>query len=145
MTKRYLIMCLLGMILSIGLHAENKQQLIINGETVAKVVAKMTFEGDNVILHFSDETQQTAAMSSVVLSFEWSGETAIYALKNAVGNVLDIDGLAPGTIVSLYDAAGHCLMTTTADEASAHLSTQSLKSGVYLLKADKQVVKFVKK
>ena len=145
MMKRLFVMCLLGVMLSIGLHAENKQQLIINGETVAKVVAKMTFEGDNVILHFSDDTQLTAAMSSVVLSFDWSGETAIYVLKNAAGNVLDIEGLAPGTVVTLYDAAGHCIMTTTADKVSTQLSTQSLSSGVYLLKADKQVVKFVKK
>ena len=138
-------MYLFGLLFCMGLHAESRQQLIINGETVAKEVVKMTFDGSQVILHFADQSSQTAAMSAVVLSFEWDNETSIYALKHDVGDALHIEGLAPGTVITLYDAAGHQVLSTTAAEASTILSTQTLRSGVYLLKADKQVVKFMKK
>ena len=38
------------------INAEANQTLIINGEVVSKVVTKITFEGDLVVLTFSDST-----------------------------------------------------------------------------------------
>lgn len=144
MTKRilFLLACLLT---SVGLFADNSQTLTINGEVVEKTVVKMTFDGDQVVLHFPDQTTETVAMSAVVLSFEWTSDTGVYSLKHDAGDELNIEGLAPGTVVTLYDAAGHRLMTTTAAEASAQLSAKGLKTGVYLLKAGHHVVKFQKR
>ena len=145
MLNRSFIMSILGLLFCVSLHAESKQQLTINGETVSKEVAKMTFDGNQVVLHFADQSSQTTAMSTVVLSFEWDTDTGVYTLKHDAGEVLNIEGLAPGTVITLYDAAGHQVLSATAAEASTVLSTQALRSGVYLLKADKQVVKFIKK
>lgn len=104
----------------------------------------MTFEGNNVVLHFDDQTQQSADMSTVVLSFTWDG-AGIYTVKQPVGDLLSLKGIAAGDALTIYDAAGKRVMTTTAEHAAATLSTKSLTPGVYMLKVGRQVVKFVKR
>lgn len=125
--------------------AESKQTLTINGETVSKVVARITFDGDNVVLTFSDATTQTADMGSVVLTFSVDASTAIYSMKSIVEDNLDIDGLEPDTQVVIYNAEGKKMLAARADHARAILQTHSLPGGVYMLKAGNQVIKFVKR
>ena len=125
--------------------AESKQTLTINGQTVESVVTRITFEGDNVVLHFKGGDSQTADMDAVVLGFEYSPTTAISVLRGTVDNYLNLAGLDEGTVVSIYDAQGKLITTTTAREAKAVLSVSTLRSGVYVLKAGRQIVKFNKK
>lgn len=125
--------------------AENKQQLTINGQTVEGVVSRITFEGDNVVLHFKGGDSQTADMDAVILGFEYSPTTSISVLRGTVDNTLNLSGLDEGTVVCIYDAQGKLVTTTTVREAKAVLSVSTFKSGVYVLKAGRQVVKFIKK
>lgn len=141
--RRIAIACLLTMGLS--MQAENVQTLTINGEKVEKQVARITFEGDNVVLAFSDKTTQTADMESVILSFVPQDLTAIGTIQNPVGKTLSIDGLEPGTEVLIYNAEGKKMLSARASEVQTILKTKSLKKGVYLIKADNQVVKFFKR
>lgn len=121
------------------------QQLTINGQTVEKSVTRITFDGDNVVLHFEGDDSQTADMETVVLGFTYSPTTAIHTLRGTVGNTLSLEGLDPGTEVCIYDAQGKLVTATTASEAKAVLSTKALKKGVYMLKAGQQAVKFIKR
>lgn len=125
--------------------AGNKQQLTINGQTVQNVVTRITFEGDNVVLYFIDSQSQTVDMDAVVLGFNYSPTTSISVLRGTVDNSLNLEGLDEDTMVSVYDAQGKLVATDTAREAKAVLSVSTLKSGVYVLKAGRQVVKFIKK
>ena len=125
--------------------AESKQTLTINGQTVESVVTRITFEGDNVVLHFKGGDSQTADMDAVVLGFEYSPTTAISVLRGTVDNYLNLAGLDEGTVVSIYDAQGKLFRTTTVREAKAVLSVSTLRSGVYVLKTGRQIVKFNKK
>lgn len=125
--------------------AEGTQQLTINGQTVESVVTRITFGGDNVVLQFSDGTSQTADMEAVVLGFDYSAFTSVYTLREAVGNFLNLSGVADGTEVCIYDAKGKLVAIAKADGTKAALSVSKLRSGVYLLKAGRQVVKFIKK
>ena len=125
--------------------AESKQTLTINGQTVESIVTRITFEGDNVVLHFKGGDSQTADMDAVVLGFEYSPTTAISVLRGTVDNYLNLAGLDEGTVVSIYDAQGKLVRTTTVREAKAVLSVSTLRSGVYVLKAGRQIVKFNKK
>lgn len=133
------------LMLSLAVNAAGTQTLTINGEKVEKVVARITFDGDNVILLFGDETQQSADMSSVTLQFTLDDDTAIEALRQPVGDLLNIKGLEPGTHVSVYNAKGEIVASVKASDAQELLQTGSLKKGVYLIKAGKHVVKFIKK
>lgn len=125
--------------------AGNEQQLTINGQTVQNVVTRITFEGDDVVLHFIDSQSQTVDMDAVVLGFNYSPTTSISVLRGTVDNSLNLEGLDEDTMVSVCDAQGKLVATTTAREAKAVLSVSTLKSGVYMLKAGRQVVKFIKK
>ena len=137
------IACLLTMGLS--MQAQNVQTLTINGEKVEKLVARITFEGDNVVLTFTDQTTQTADMTSVILSFTPQDLTAIGTIQRPVEKTLSIDGLEPGTEVIVYNTEGKEMLSARASEVQTILKTKSLKKGIYLMKAGNQVVKFIKR
>lgn len=141
--KLFTMACLLTVAFSA--QAKNVQTLIINGKKVEKVVARITFEGDNAVLTFSDQTVQTADMGSVKLSFTPEDLTAIGTVRNAVNKTFSIEGLEPGTEIIIYNADGKQVLTARASEALTILKMTSLKKGVYLMKAGKQVVKFIKR
>lgn len=124
--------------------ADEGQHLIINGEQVEKAVVKMTFEDDYVILHFVDQTTQGVNMDSIVLKFDVEANN-IYSLKGIVTDKMSIEGMEPGTEVIVYDVSGRVVLTTKVSEAKLILSAKQLKSGVYVMKAGRQAVKFTKR
>ena len=128
-----------------SIKADTTQTLIINGDVVEKIVTKITFEGDNAVLTFSDETNISEDMGNVILRFS-SSPTSIknveaFQLNNVVGDNLDINGLAAGTKVTIYDASGKDVITTN----GSNINVSGLKPGIYILKAGNQIVKFIKK
>lgn len=140
-----LLLILIAVVLGVTspVHAETTQNLVINGEVVAKVVAQMTFEGDNVLLTFSDGTSRTDDMSTVKLSFVNSSsiqELTTYRLRGVVGDELSFEGLENGTEISIFDASGKQMLRSKEKTVNVHV----LKAGVYVLKAGNQIVKFVK-
>lgn len=62
------------LLLCLGAMADDGDQTVtIAGTTVSKTVKQITFSGDDVILHFSDNTTQTADMDNEVkIAFELS-------------------------------------------------------------------------
>jgi hypothetical protein len=143
MKKLLLILTAVVLGVTSPVHAETTQNLVINGEVVAKVVAQMTFEGDNVLLTFSDGTSRTDDMSTVKLSFV--SPTSIqklttYHLRGVVDDVLSFEGLENGTEISIFDASGKQMLRSKEKTVNVH----ALKAGIYVLKAGNQIVKFVK-
>ena len=125
--------------------AGTTQILIINGEVVEKVVTKITFEGDLAVLTFADETIISEDMGNVVMQFTAS-PTSIknveaFQLNKAVGDNLEINGLAEGTQVQVFDATGKQAIVTN----DPTINVSSLKPGMYILKAGNQIIKFAKK
>jgi hypothetical protein len=103
----------------------------------------MTFEGDNVILTFVDNSTQTADMGSVTLSFgslSSINDLKAFQLKKVVNGQISLEGLEKGTEVFIYDTAGKQI----ARSKSTNINVSKLKEGVYVLKAGTQLVKFVK-
>jgi hypothetical protein len=143
MKKLLLILTAVVLGVTSPVHAETSQELVINGEVVAKVVAQMTFEGDNVLLTFSDGTSRTDDMSTVKLSFVNSSsiqEFTTYRLRGVVGDELSFEGLENGTEICIFDASGKQMLRSKEKTVNVH----ALKAGVYVLKAGNQIVKFVK-
>lgn len=143
MRKFFLMITALLLSWQMPVMADVSQTIVINGETVTKVATRLTFNGDNVIVYFSDDTSQKADMNDVTIVF--SGLTSIrdistFRLKKEVEGCLNLEGLAPGTEVMIYDAAGKLQLRSV----SSSINVRSLKSGVYVLKAGSQIVKFVK-
>ena len=67
MKKAYLL--LLAGMLSTVTYADNNQTVKIEGSIIDKVVAEITFDGDDVVLHYSDNSSDTKDMSLVAFYF----------------------------------------------------------------------------
>lgn len=65
-------------------------------------------------------------------------QIAVRLINN--GTILEVSGIAEGTQVSLYDAAGRELLTTT----EHRINVTALAEGIYMVRALDQVVKVVK-
>jgi hypothetical protein len=143
MKKFLLLIAVLWSLALVSVKAETGPVLVINGEEVVKSVTVISFEGDNVVLHFADASTLTADMGGVVISF--IDATAVqsltaYELRSVVNGRLILSGLPKGTEVVVYDAAGKQMLSSSASD----LNVSHLKSGVYILKAGQQIVKFSK-
>lgn len=71
-----------ALLLSLGVMADGGDQTVkVNGATVDKTVTQITFSGDDVILHYSDNSSETQDMATPVsIAFELAA-TAIDKLE----------------------------------------------------------------
>lgn len=119
--KKTLLLPATAMLLSLGtiVQADNKQVVTINGQTVDKTAQKLTFDRNNVVLHFTDGQTMTVDMSDVVITF-----TEVDALK-AVNNDKENAPLL------YFDLNGRQL-------------DQAPEKGAYIIKKGTKVVKLMK-
>lgn len=102
--------------------AENKQTVWVGGQSVGKTVKQITFDGDNVLLTYTDESTQKEDMSLVRLSFVYGDATGISQAKVASptilqGKVFNLNGQFVGT------------------------STDGLGKGIYIVNGKKVIIK----
>ena len=88
-------------------QADNKQTVTINGQTVEQKAERLTFDGDNVTVNFTDGTSQTADMEAVKLDFQWDSSTG------DVNNDGVVDMADIGSILSVM--AGNTASNLSAD------------------------------
>ncbi|MDE6485264.1 MAG: T9SS type A sorting domain-containing protein [Duncaniella sp.] len=123
--------------------------LTVNGQKVEKSVTRLTFDGDNVKVAYGDNSTSHHDMAEVAFSFSSSsGISAVSsfgAIAVSVGNQLEVAGVAPGCTLQVFDVRGRLVAqeTAVADECTVDIS--HLEGGVYILKAGKEIVKFVKR
>ena len=119
MKKTYLLL-LAGMFASV-VFANNKQTVKIDGNVIDKVVTKITFEGDDVVLNYADNTSETKDMSLVTLSFSYSTTTGIS----------QVEGIKQALQGKVYNLQGQCVGS----------SLQGLSKGVYIINGKKVIIK----
>lgn len=120
--------------------------LTINGKTVEKNVTRITFEGDNAILHFGSETE-SHDMNTVVLSFNaLSGIDEIigYSFNGIIDGNIELGGIPSGTTVEIFDASGRKRVAHVISTDPARIDVSQLEPGIYVLRAGKNAVKFLK-
>ena len=118
MKKAYLL--LLAGMLSTAVFAGSKQTVKIDGQLIEKTVSEITFDGDNVVLQYADNTSDQADMSLVALSFTYqtTGISQIEDIKKALrGKVYNLQGQYVGS------------------------SLQGLSKGVYMINGKKVIIK----
>lgn len=142
--KRFLLAA--GLLIMGASSAFSTQILTINGETVEKTVSRITFDGDNVVLHFGNETS-TYDMESVSLQFKKSDGIADIQtgfITGLVGDLLVIEGVENGTVLEVYNMQGILCCSVKAVGNSAEIDMSGFNAGAYILRAGNQIVKFVK-
>lgn len=118
MKKAYLL--LLAGMLSTAVFAGSKQTVKIDGQLIEKTVSEITFDGDNVVLQYADNTSDQADMSLVTLSFTYqtTGISQIEDIKKALqGKVYNLQGQYVGK------------------------SPKGLSKGVYIINGKKVIIK----
>lgn len=120
--KRQLL-ALSCLLISLCAMADDIQTVTIDGSTVSKTVTQITFNGDDVILHFSDNTSQTAAMDKEInISFE---------LSPTYIDVINADEQDD----RVYDLNGRCV-----GEGKWALLNGQLPKGIYIYKGKKVTI-----
>ena len=119
MKKTYLVL-LAGMLSTVA-YADNKQTVKIDGNVIDKVVTEITFEGDDVVLNYADNTSETKDMSLVAFSFTYGETAGVHHVENAKktwnGKIYNLNGQLVGT------------------------STEGLPKGVYVINGQKVIIK----
>ena len=118
MKKAYFL--LLAGMLSTAVFAGSKQTVKIDGQVIDKTVSEITFDGDNVVLQYADNTSDQADMSLVTLSFTYqtTGISQVEDIKKALrGKVYNLQGQYVGS------------------------SLQGLSKGVYMINGKKVIIK----
>ena len=118
MKKAYLL--LLAGMLSTAVFADSKQTVKIDGQVIEKTISEITFDGDNVVLQYSDNTSDQPDMSLVTLSFTYqtTGISQVEGIKQALqGKVYNLQGQYVGS------------------------SLQGLSKGVYIINGKKVIIK----
>lgn len=113
---------LFAALLASSAMADNKQTVVIDGHGVDKTVKQITFNGDNVVLTFTDESTLTEDMSLVKMSFAYGPATGITSAEKTFpqalkGNVYNLNGQLVGT------------------------STKGLGKGIYIVDGKKLIIK----
>lgn len=118
MKKAYLL--LLAGMLSAAVFAGSKQTVKIDGQVIDKTVTEITFDGDNVVLHYADNTSDNRDMSLVTLSFTYqtTGISQVESIKQALQG-------------KVYNLQGQCVGS----------SLQGLSKGVYIINGKKVIIK----
>lgn len=147
MRKRVIMAAFFVMSMCGFVHADVVQTLTINGQKVEKVVSLLTFSGDNVVLHF-DGSEESYPMDEVQIDFTSAtgiDNISTFKFNGVIDEQLNIAGLAEGTTVAVYDISGKKLAQAKAQGETTQIRVENLNSGVYILKAGNQIVKFVKR
>jgi len=118
MKKAYLL--LLAGMLSTAVFAGNKQTVTIDGQVIEKAISEITFDGDNVVLHYADNTSATEDMSRVTLSFSYT-----------TTGISQVEGIKKALQGKVYNLQGQCVGS----------SLQGLSKGVYIINGKKVIIK----
>ena len=118
MKKAYLL--LLAGMLSTAVFAGNKQTVKIEGQVIEKTISEITFDGDNVVLHYADNSSDQADMSLVTLSFSYT-----------TTGISQVEGIKQALQGKVYNLQGQCVGS----------SLQGLSKGVYIINGKKVIIK----
>lgn len=149
MTYRHILVATALSLLTVPVAAGNADPVVVvNGTPVENILSQITFEGDNVVLHFADGVaDRSEDMGTVTITMP--NTTGIARIKTAaavaaVGNELVMDGIAAGERIAIYDTGGRLRMQTTSPGSRVRFSLESLATGMYIVRAGSNIIKFQK-
>ena len=118
-------LCLLAFVamLAVAAWADNKQTVTVNGTTQSQAVKRITFNGDEIVLVFADNTQKTVEMTAVKIDFVYDN------VENTVSYQMETPKVKEQT--GVYNLNGQSVSGTR----------EKLPKGIYIVDGRKGVVK----
>ena len=102
---------------------DNVQRVTINGTTQSQTVKRITFNGDDIVLVFADDSQQTVDLTAVKMNFVYDD------VVNRISYHADATKVKEQT--GVYNLNGQFLGDTR----------ETLPKGIYIVDGRKEVVK----
>lgn len=118
-------LCLLAFVamLAVAAWGDNKQTVTVNGTKQSQAVKRITFNGDEIVLVFADNTQQTVEMTAVKIDFVYDN------VENTVFYQMETPKVKEQT--GIYNLNGQSVI----------VSREKLPKGIYIVDGRKEVVK----
>jgi hypothetical protein len=128
-------------------NAADGVTVTVNGVQIEKALAQLTFDADNVIMHFGDSTTQTADMSDVNITIlAATGIRDVYTTHEVFTDHITIGGVGEGESVAVFDMKGMPVVKrTVAHSTSVSVDISKLSHGIYILQIGHKAIKFQKK
>lgn len=120
MKKFYLPLCVLMFSGALAVQADSKVVTTVNGTIETRELVRITFDGDNVTLNFSDNSTLIADMSEVTVVLTHEEQSAIDEI------IAD-----PAKPTGVYNLKGQRVADTP----------EGLKTGIYIVNGQKVLVK----
>lgn len=122
-------------------------------EMLMESVAKLEIDGDDVVLVGNDGVMLASHKINDIDKIELNASTSGVGEAAAKGSVkvvsdgysVTAEGMTDGKMLEMYTAAGKLVSKTVAHNGTATIDATSLPSGVYVIKAQGQTLKVVKK
>lgn len=102
--------------------AQTKQTVTVDGAIVGKNVTQITFTRDNVVLHYADNTTQTASAENVNIDFTYT-----------------VSGIQSVTAASPLTTQGK-IYTLSGQYVGQEGNNANLPKGVYIVNGKKMVI-----
>ena len=131
--------------------AYSEKQVLINGSVADKSdVGEITFQGDDLLLTYSDGSSFRLDMESVVINFSEATSaggslSSILSLNTMVEGELRLTGVETGTPIQIIGVDGKVFYSSLAEDSEFSISVAFLPSAPYLIKIGNQIIKFIKK
>ena len=122
MNRKFCLLAFVAM-LAVATWGDNKQTVTVNGTTQSQAVKRITFNGDEIVLVFADNTQKTVEMTAVKIDFVYDN------VENSVFYQMETPKVKEQT--GIYNLNGQSVSDTR----------EKLPKGIYIVDGRKGVVK----
>lgn len=136
------------MLLTCSLSLSANPVVSVMGEQIEDALQQITFSGDNAQLHFKSGNTLTEDIEDVIVTFSsvtslGINDASIYVVNTVVKDKLEVSGLNNES-VEIYNTQGISLLSFESNFESLSIDVAHLNKGVYFLRVNNKVVKFVK-
>ena len=151
--KNALVTLILGLVFA--LPASAQQMLIEKNGYENEIISldnlkQITFNGTTVNIEQADGTESSTSMEDI--SRIYFGDFSSIGNISGQSNLVDYvssDGIAvnspAGTTVTIYSVTGTQMLTARLETEGGYISTAGIPQGVYIIKADEQTAKFIRR
>lgn len=122
MNRKFCLLAFVAM-LAVVAWGDNKQTVTVNGTMQSQAVNRITFNGDEIVLVFADNTQQTVEMTAVKIDFVYDD------VVNPVSYQVETPYVKEQT--GIYNLNGQPVSD----------AREKLPKGIYIVDGRKEVVK----
>lgn len=120
----------------------------VNGLEVYNVVTEITFDDNGILMKWNDNSISNDICCQAILKLintDHINDTQIYAASGVQNDYISFQGLNTGSTLYIYNLQGVLLLQQNVTGYDTRVNLSNLNTGIYLMKNENTLLKFVKK